>query len=525
MSINFNINVILDKNISKEPVYIVSNQYKVKDYYDITVYTGPDGIVDFNTTTCICSDEEVFSSYSDIPYEEKKKLIKNVKVRLKNKDGELNTREENEMIMEFLNKNPLLMQESIYVDAGYIAFNKDNMERVEPFIDNSKILVDYENIPEIHPVVGISSIGMISSYVTCKVEKHPEFSPIEKALYAYDIIRTNCAQDEKNDINYLFDKTAEFYSEELSTFYATIFYEVLKNLGITAKRSLGEFDYAEEKGFVIAYIKDDKYDLDGIYYFDPTIESKIEIESNFKTVNNYLKTEKDEKDKLKIDPVQAVLKRYICFGKTKQEFEENACLALDYHFGDFGEDYFDLISEMIDNGEDIGKRIDSDSSTLNSISMFVTGSPFLTEKDIKKIDTDEELRDELLNVLEYMSKMFSNNINAEDFVKILFNVRKAEYLENPNTFPLKTDDLKQIVMNAEFKFYDFDPDEMYGDIEEECMGIDDEEVDEIYAELNDTIKEELEGRLEECFKENEIDSKVKKLQLLIDNKKNKKDNE
>ena len=48
---------------------------------------------------------------------------------------------------------------------------------------------------------------------------------------------------------------------------------------------------------------------------------------------------------------------------------------------------------------------------------------------------------------------------------------------------------------------------------------------ELYAELNDTIKEKLEEILDEYFKENDIEKKIKKLKLLIDKKDNKKDNE
>ena len=315
-----------------------------------------------------------------------------------------------------------------------------------------------------------------------------DFSKLEQVLFAYDIIRTNFIIDDKYRKN--MEEIIELYPEP-SFCYALIFKEVLTKLGIKNDFSSGCFYKTECRAMNIVKIEDDIYDIDGIYYFDIGRDSKQRFDNS---LINY--KEEDIKEEL--------INNYSGFCKTKDFMIYRGSLDMDYEFGIFDRDFMELFDQTLDQYGPNG--IFQLKTVLNNVGYFVDGKPVIDDNtNIEDMDLDD-----IKDIAEKYTALFDNEIDGEDFLELLFNVRKVEYMENKSLFQLTIPTLRDCVFKSKFNF--------------SGMTIELSEDQEYEQEdIMDAIEESFDIYFEETMNNTKMEERIKKLKLSL-NKDNNSDN-
>lgn len=264
-----------------------------------------------------------------------------------------------------------------------------------------------------------------------------EFSPIEQIMYVYDIVRDRVYTKENADENYAIsrDLTNILLGDKIVCVgYAHLFDILLKKLGF--KTMLYKIYNPNTKiGHVrnIVYIEDDKYEVKGVYFFDTTWDSK-------KTDNIHLYS-------------------YRFFAKTKTEIEEyQNDEYLDGTLPEVNKYFFlDLITKINTTGLNISdsKQIDDinkisrliDNKTLIYKTIFSPYYDSMPEQLKKKIT-----KEDIIKNLERYNELFDNPIKADTLLKVLYEVRKNEYYEDPINYPFNLNNFFSIVVNSNWIF-------------------------------------------------------------------------
>ena len=342
-----------------------------------------------------------------------------------------------ENIVYFLNNNDIKRKVIISGIDGYsFSINDDvfinylyqNLNR----LDN--VYIDGEGN---HEKVSIHSYKYTIDYIDSiakRVLKH-NFSPLEKTMYIYDIVRDRKYNEEEKS-----EKAT--VSRDLSSIitgnnivcvgFAELFDKICKKVGlyscvdILVPIAVNKYGHARNTVF----IDDKKYNIKGVYFFDPTYESK-----------------KDESD--------SHFNSYIFFAKK-------------YRFFDFYDNYkkpalesrfskmFDIIEDVYKNNRNFSA---SDIMSINSQCNRLTGKPLITvlernELFINTCKNEDTLEDNINDkyrkkVIDFL-KLLSTDIPVEILIKTLINVRIQEYYENPIKFPLTRKKIYDIT-NKSFK--------------------------------------------------------------------------
>lgn len=162
---------------------------------------------------------------------------------------------------------------------------KSLLEQDRKIIDaSSNIRVRYQ---EQNSPIDIKTLYNISSIIYKKVEEIEKYnlSSLEKIIYVYDLVKTRRYIKEQNS-----DKLSSRDLDKIllgeaivCVGYSNLFNAILKSLGINAL-SLISIEANHQRS--MAYIKDDKYNIDGVYTFDPTWDSRRE-DTNYLKKYNY----------------------------------------------------------------------------------------------------------------------------------------------------------------------------------------------------------------------------------------------
>ena len=118
--------------------------------------------------------------------------------------------------------------------------------------------------------------------------------------------------------------------------------------------------------------------------------------------------------------------------------------------------------------------------------------------------------DEIRSKAERYTALFGNEIDGEDFLELLFNVRKVEYMENKRLFQLTIDTLRDSVFKSKFNF--------------SGMTIELSEDQEYEQEdISNAVEESFDIYFEETMNNTKLEERIKKLKLSL-NKDNNPDN-
>lgn len=258
-------------------------------------------------------------------------------------------------------------------------FGVENINELNVYIDYQK-----NNSP-----ILISMVYKISCIINAVVEEINSYdlSPLEKIMFVYDRVKYRLYEDDLDDINSSRDLDKVLNGDKIvCAGYSNLFTAVLTSLGIN---SIPVIDLNIKHQRSLAYIKDAKYNIDGVYAFDPTWDKR-----KSKDDINYI----DRYDYFLMPLVRSMNSCYC---------EISELLELDK----------ETILKIID-----GKDMDSALKVLDRLNIL------FTLVDAKYIPDDkyyvvEEIAKQYDRAI---GKYYSNEISFENFINLLYRVRVVE---------------------------------------------------------------------------------------------------
>lgn len=253
-------------------------------------------------------------------------------------------------------------------------------------INEFNVYIDYQKNNS--PIL-ISIVYKISCIINAVVEEINSYdlSPLEKIMFVYDRVKYRLYEDDLDDINSSRDLDKVLNGDKIvCAGYSNLFTAVLTSLGIN---SIPVIDLNIKHQRSLAYIKDAKYNIDGVYAFDPTWDKRKSKEDI-----NYI----DRYDYFLMPLVRSMNSCYC---------EISELLELDK----------ETILKIID-----GKDMDSALKVLDRLNIL------FTLVDAKYIPDDkyyvvEEIAKQYDQVI---GKYYSSEISFEDFINLLYSVRVVE---------------------------------------------------------------------------------------------------
>lgn len=253
-------------------------------------------------------------------------------------------------------------------------------------INEFNVYIDYQKNNS--PIL-ISMVYKISCIINAVVEEINSYdlSPLEKIMFVYDRVKYRLYEDDLDDINSSRDLDKVLNGDKIvCAGYSNLFTAVLISLGIN---SIPVIDLNIKHQRSLAYIKDAKYNIDGVYAFDPTWDKR-----KSKDDINYI----DRYDYFLMPLVRSMNSCYC---------EISELLELDK----------ETILKIID-----GKDMDSALKVLDRLNIL------FTLVDAKYIPDDkyyvvEEIAKQYDQVI---GKYYSSEISFEDFINLLYSVRVVE---------------------------------------------------------------------------------------------------
>lgn len=343
-------------------------------------------------------------------------------------------------MVEYIKRNPSVKSYSLTLNE-YYSINNEDLESIDEYfttLDNLKVYID-GNQEKIGIVEYKNTVNAINEIVA-KVKKY-NLSPLEQVMYAYDLVRDRIYvhEDKNEDYSVSRDLSSVLSGDKIVCVgFANILDKVLQNLGIKS-----EMVYLLNRGTTTGhvrnaiYIKDDKYDIEAMYYLDPTWDCK-RVNGNNDFLNSY---------------------KYFC--RTKEEMEklslEQGHDYIDRTFGDYKEDTVWDVQEIVETegAKAIPRNI---ISSINCISEFIDGKKIINPMALSNNPMIPEFIRNSFNFDEVFEKlcdyrwiMFDNYLSAEQLLKLLMNVRKVEFYENSEKYPYDIESIKNVVVNREIE--------------------------------------------------------------------------
>ena len=230
----------------------------------------------------------------------------------------------------------------------------------------------------------------------------------------------------------------------------------------------------------LVYVKDEKYGIEGFYFFDLTLDRKINSDSNlfFNVFRGFAKTKSqiDAIDNYKFnDKLTELLKNDVLFDLS-ENFKLNNYSAILNCFLEYEQNNINTLSQLVD-----GKKIiDSENFLLIMLSKNDSNNKIVAE-DLLRYD-----------------KLCDNKISFSKFLKIYYNVRKNEYYEYPSLYPFSVKDIMYMAVNSSFELPKTD--------EEKLIYL-------IFGEDRETVMRQIIRETQKIITEDELDRKIKGVQL------------
>ena len=386
----------------------------------------------------------------------KQNIRKLISLTSKEQKEEINKIKATPMEKKYIFNPGLIYEFSIYVDDNKT--DEEKYEIIRCFIDNNKkalngkqIIVEksllisdnrkiesllnnlygynnvYVTLDGEDNLIHLSKLKRIVNKIDALVSKvNGVTSPFEKAMYAYDLVRDRTyKKSTSKDLSVSRSLSHVLFEDEIVCLgFANIYNCVLQKLGIKSEVCYLESATYSKPGHVrnIMYIKDNKYGIEGVYFSDPTFDSKRN--------DNYF------------------LYSYKYFCKPYDFFkEEDYINEYEWLFDDFEELFNKYIESGLSSFEitDL-KMLSHYLSLLNKLAIFIDN------KGIVKFPNPGITKDEFNKKIEKYRSLFNASISAEKFLKALEIVRKQEYLSNPQKYPYGVSSFGEIFCHSNFKF-------------------------------------------------------------------------
>lgn len=328
--------------------------------------------------------------------------------------------------VKMLDENPWIKTKKIILTSDEITLKeaisaankypelKDNLLFL---IKGNDDYISYENVLKMH--------NLLLNY--CEVIKSCGLkSKIEQIMLAYDIVKNLVYKsfDETGEEIKIIDEAIDTKSSQYK--FSLVFFELLNYLNINSKILFQVSENGKTKLSRNAiYVKDDEYDIDGIYLFDPFFDCvKGAYEKKYPVLYNYFLKTSDE--------VLACDQEKIPWKKIKPMEKVQGCelgnLTLDDIQALGGEKWkhIEFLYETI-----LGRRLD-----------FV--------RDI--LTSDEKEKKKLIENIEKFESLMHKPIKTETRLSIFDKVRRAEYYYNINSLDYNVDDMLHAMEESGWNF-------------------------------------------------------------------------
>lgn len=324
-----------------------------------------------------------------------------------------------EDIVSYLRSNPFLLSKEIVL-SGFLSLDENTLNDLKQYFS------EFPNIKI--QIVGNDELVTIEDYektmvaidnIVEKVNQY-DFSPFEKLIYLYDLIRDRFYVRENKDESASLsrDLTSSLLGDKIVCLgFANIFNTVCEKIGFNSCVFLlrGE-DVGHARNLL--YLVDPEYDIDGLYFFDTTFDCKRDEDNNF-------------------------LFSYQHFAKTADEmemFSSGDMQPSTYKY--FSDESFDEL--IIPNG-----KLD----TLRAVSLLSKTkiNHILTLLGRDTIDPTNGMDgDEFYCLMDDVKNMANIPINSNKFLKALYKVRKQQYYAEPSKYLFDMNALVCILINSKF---------------------------------------------------------------------------
>lgn len=415
--------VLLDESSNR----IELSPYTGIDEYLVTIY-----VKDMTSYKDIVNNDELFyamlweykTTYSsDVDNENLNKFVKSNSDKIREfyqTSDEISFVGDPERVKEYIEENELTNKKIVY--NRVLPLKRETLKRVKEI---------FNGISHVEFIVeGNGASISLESYEDTldKIEEIASnvrklgLSPMEEMMYVYDLVRNReyVGEDDNEEYTASRDLTSVLFGDKIVCVgFAVLFNSILNCLGYnTINFVLRPLDKQDGHMRSLVYVKDDKYEIDGLYFFDPTYDCKQEDNS--------------------------FLERYLFFAKSYKQITKLDC-------GCYQSDYYRFMDdECIDEIEEIfpGEEIHFSEllmqvrvSALNKL-LRITGQEELTlmSINISKEDLIEKMCD--------VSLLANKNITYDKFLEILYNVRRQQYYINPGKYAFDMNSITNILIKS-----------------------------------------------------------------------------
>lgn len=338
---------------------------------------------------------------------------------------------------EFIKKNLIVLSKKIVINEFLDITDYDKL---------MKLIEEYDDIKEkIYVSLGGNNnyVSLLDCYKTMNTIKEQTneikklgLSPMETIMYVYDQVRNRVYTSETEDETSFKsrDLTEVMFGDKIvCAGYANIFNTLLHYIGIKNSvvhlKDINESNCGHARNVI--YVQDEKYDIDGVYYFDPTWNSRRKNETN------------------------EYLYRYTYFAKTRKFMDDDK----NYDFEDtfcpkYSIDMVKKIKRIIKEGK--YEQLMPYYKSINYMSGLVKHTSLINPVEIFPMSPKygQFNADEFLPEFEEVFSKFNKELPAETMLRVFNNVRKIEYYQNPEWYPYSLDDMYKTFVRSNWQFAD-----------------------------------------------------------------------
>ncbi len=380
--------------------------------------------IDFSTKNmdaCMKYDDRILlkTSNSDLDL---KKLYNNI---IKTKDEivkDFNIKEEGDLEIVFNITNVNLKENSWKFIKKYNEFNiLIYTNTFKDIIDNlgnnvyQNLKIEFPNSE--NPILYKEFYDMYQKLIgIVDFIKHYNLSQLERIMLVYDIVKANQYKIENEDEDYGISRDLnKIVSSDkiVCVGFSNLIDFILKNLDIKCNIAIYEYSNKENVGHQrnYVYIKDDKYNINGIFFLDATWDSKKS--------NKYL------------DNYRFFLKPFKYFKKIRKN--ENI----------ISPNKFKILEK---SNNEIIKQFDKENN-INAMGNICLLNNEINFGEFSIIDLITKSSDELKELTKKILSMYDKKISEKAFKNALYKVRKIEYINGIIDKPLNEKEIDIICDN------------------------------------------------------------------------------
>lgn len=258
-------------------------------------------------------------------------------------------------------------------------------------LNNLNVLVDYQEENTPIKIEDLYNLSLTVSKVVNEINKY-NLSDLEKITYVYDIVKYRIYK--KDNLDYLNNRDLDRIINGdtiVCSGYSNLFNAILTSLNI---KTMPIISYTVNHQRSIVYVNDPKYNIDGVYVFDPTWDRRKDTsEKHYLNRYNYF-----------LMPI----------GRSKLTARDEVSDVLEVNI----EEVVEVLHDFTADNNELMKSINIINS-LEKLFNFADIQVFSEYKD--KVYTIRE------NYPVLIKKYYQEEMSDIDFFKLLYQVRRIQY--------------------------------------------------------------------------------------------------